>query len=142
MARKLVTVREAAELVDRSENTIRRWLRDGLLKEHKGGKGAADVIHVDAGVVLRVAKGQSPALHAEPLRSGKGTARHELQDVKQDKVKLEVALEQLRNKIAGLEAKNKALEIALARAGGAKLNDSFVGFLEDLRNLLDKQIRN
>jgi hypothetical protein len=65
--RKLLTVKEASVIAERSDKTVRRWIRQGKLKKYEQGSegGGSPLVLIDQAELLNllVSTGQAPVDH-------------------------------------------------------------------------------
>lgn len=115
----LVTLNEAARRVDRSRDTIRRWLRDGRLTRHEGdqpphGGSAPVLVDVDELGRLVVALG----LEADPPRRGAPAAPDRAGELEGERAlaDLRVALAEALGRAAVAETEARLARDALADA--------------------------
>lgn len=86
----LVSVRDAAKLVDRSVSTIRAWLREGALEKHREGEGDnARVLVSRSALLLHAGQHASPSpgrppSPAPPEEDQRAALRDQVADLKRD----------------------------------------------------------
>jgi hypothetical protein len=129
---ELVTLEEAAKRVDRSRDTLRRWLRSGALQRHTGAaspRGGSPPVLVDMAelhrLVVQVGASSAPARrtggHASPaldvdarvavaeLRGELAVARVEADGLRALVAELRTQRDALADRAAVLEARLEAL---------------------------------
>lgn len=131
---ELLTLSAAAKVCERSVSTLRRWIQDGRLRDHRTPGDTRSPVMVDKAQLLALCSGQTPRVltpgqpvdtHEHPSGGqGEAVALQRLVDeLASDKRRLVAEVDRLHFEVAELRRINAHLQAQLQAPAGRRLLD-------------------